>query len=674
MSFLYPVFLWALTALAVPVIIHLFNLRRTRRVYFSDIRILKVVREASQHIQQIRNRLILLSRLLFLFFLVLAFAQPILLSGDKSTMASSVVVYLDNSMSMSVPMADQTRPLDKASAFIQALQTLYPRGTRFKLITNDFSETSGQFFSADELIEKVSSVRLLPLSRTFQEVVKRSAGSSRTDLYFLSDFQKSTLGEIKLSDSLINLSLVPLPSAPVSNVYVDSVAWDSPKLIRGEIAQLTVWLKNVSDQDNDQVSLRILLEKNLVSVINQKIPAGAVVPVNIDITVPDKPAGISLMLEDYPVAFDNEFFVTITPAERQHVVHIFSGQAQPYFESVFGNRSRFSYKSINRAQMDYREVERADLIILDRLEKIDASLIQFIRNKKNTPVLVVPSEEPDLKALSAISGKEIRLAVHTEIQPLEIPDFKNPFFDQVVEDESDQIQMPSCKAVITWNSARSDIFKFRDDAPFLSVSENIFLMAGPVFTSGSGFASHALFVPVMYRIASGMVASAEKPYHNLSDAEIILPLDTIMEHEVVRLKGAQEVVPFQRIADGKIYLELPPESVTSGLFNLVYGQDTIRRMALNQNHRESELKLWTEAELSNLAKTSKNMTVFDAETVQTFSNEIKARYLGVPLWKYCLALALAFLMTEILLIRFLKNRKGTQPEPDKKIGKPDQLI
>ena len=40
MNFIQPLFLWGLFAVAIPVIIHLFDFRRTRRVYFSCMMIL----------------------------------------------------------------------------------------------------------------------------------------------------------------------------------------------------------------------------------------------------------------------------------------------------------------------------------------------------------------------------------------------------------------------------------------------------------------------------------------------------------------------------------------------------------------------------------------------------------------------------------------------------------
>jgi len=49
-----------------------------------------------------------------------------------------------------------------------------------------------------------------------------------------------------------------------------------------------------------------------------------------------------------------------------------------------------------------------------------------------------------------------------------------------------------------------------------------------------------------------------------------------------------------------------------------------------------------------------NITIFKVGAQEAFSNEIKERYLGTPLWKYALVLAMFFLLMEILLIRFLK--------------------
>src|SRR5690349_16814547 len=101
MRFLFPGFLFALLAIAIPVIIHLYNFRKYRRVYFSNVRFLKSIDEQTASRRHLRNLLVLAARILAVTFLVLAFSRPYI-SNDKSAGASRRVasIYLDNSYSM----------------------------------------------------------------------------------------------------------------------------------------------------------------------------------------------------------------------------------------------------------------------------------------------------------------------------------------------------------------------------------------------------------------------------------------------------------------------------------------------------------------------------------------------------------------------------------------------
>ena len=76
MQFIYPAFLWALAALAIPIIIHLFYFRRFKKVAFSNVKFLQEVKEETSMRSRLRNLLVLLVRCLALAALVFAFAQP----------------------------------------------------------------------------------------------------------------------------------------------------------------------------------------------------------------------------------------------------------------------------------------------------------------------------------------------------------------------------------------------------------------------------------------------------------------------------------------------------------------------------------------------------------------------------------------------------------------------
>src|ERR1041384_1898593 len=102
MKFANPYFLFALLALAIPILIHLFNFRKFRRVYFTNVRFLKEVRQDTKARNKLKHLLILACRLLAVLFLVLAFAQPYLPreNGAVRTGEKVVSVYIDNSFSM----------------------------------------------------------------------------------------------------------------------------------------------------------------------------------------------------------------------------------------------------------------------------------------------------------------------------------------------------------------------------------------------------------------------------------------------------------------------------------------------------------------------------------------------------------------------------------------------
>ena len=76
MKFLYPQFLYALAVVAIPIILHLFNFKKFKTVYFSNVRFLKEVKQQTKAKSELKHILILLSRILALSSLVLAFAQP----------------------------------------------------------------------------------------------------------------------------------------------------------------------------------------------------------------------------------------------------------------------------------------------------------------------------------------------------------------------------------------------------------------------------------------------------------------------------------------------------------------------------------------------------------------------------------------------------------------------
>ena len=137
MKLLYPEFLWALIALSIPIIIHLFNFRKFTKVYFSNIELLKEVKLETKSKSRLKHLLILLIRLLLVTFLVFAFAQPYIpVENEKQHGDATVAVYIDNSHSMDTK-GENGYLLDLAKEQAILIAEGYKATDRFQIITND---------------------------------------------------------------------------------------------------------------------------------------------------------------------------------------------------------------------------------------------------------------------------------------------------------------------------------------------------------------------------------------------------------------------------------------------------------------------------------------------------------------------------------------------------------
>ena len=120
-----PKLLYALFAIAIPILIHLFNFRKHKTVYFSSIRFLKEIKEETQKKSELRNILILISRVLAITFLILAFAKPYIPAKNKHK-NNTIVLYIDNSQSMDIDFGDGNLLNSAKEKAIQIIKSYTP--------------------------------------------------------------------------------------------------------------------------------------------------------------------------------------------------------------------------------------------------------------------------------------------------------------------------------------------------------------------------------------------------------------------------------------------------------------------------------------------------------------------------------------------------------------------
>lgn len=649
-------FLWALTALAIPIIIHLFNFRKTTRIYFSSIKFLKQVKQETTQKRKLKKYLVLAARLLFLLFLVLAFAQPFLPAREQISSQRNITIYLDNSFSMSAPVEGKIRALDAGVSFVRELVELFPPETRFKLLTNDFAPFSNSFKSDSEIIDQLSQVRLSPISRTLDEVTRR-IGEPGSTVFWVSDFQKSTLGEEIVIDSTWQLRLVPVEYDKLSNVFVDSVFLDNPFVIGGEKNSVRVRLRNEGPRTLDGLVTRLTINGVQAATSSVTIQPNSSVETSFDLSGSLQGYNKAVFsFSDFPVSFDNEFYFTLNYSGKIRVIEIKPEATTTFIEKVYGNRQLFDFRSYSVKNIDYSLLDVADLVVLNGLNKIESSLNTTLQSYSNKgSLLLVSGAQPDLDSYKKLLRlSDLKKIEKTEMEELDRPDFRNPFFENVFEEKTSALAMPRAKRMLDWGADRSAILRFKNGLPYLSRFGTTFVMASPLEKGATDFFNNALFVPVMYRIASAGKKAESKPYFYLSTSLVTVATDSLVGEEPAKLIGAQELVPSQRRLGDKLLLEIPRFSVNQGFYHVTHRRDTLDLVAFNLQKKESMLGQFSGEEIKTSLGGGDHISIFKASSTDTFSNEIKERYLGTPLWKYALILALFFLLAEVLLIRFLK--------------------
>ena len=671
MVFLYPQFLLGLLALAIPIIIHLFNFKKTKKIFFSNNQFLKNVKKASSSKLKLKHYLILASRMLFITFLVLAFAQPFIPSTKEELNNQSVYIYLDNSMSMSNKLNNDQNALDVAVNYIDEILNLYPASSQFVLLTNEFNPFSNSLKSAEQIKEAITEINFTGISRSLTEILNRfnrmeAFNLNENDVFILSDFQKSTTGQLDLVnfDPKHNYSFIPLTPEQTSNVFVDSLYLTKPFLFEGQNNQLEVSLANASDQEVNDLIIKLFV--NDIQVANASVD---IAPNSKNVVKFDLASGLQkqnrcrLSFEEFPVSFDNDFYFSLNLASRISIVEIKNSPAGTNIEKVYGNDNIFNFSSYNVNNMDYSQIKNADLIILNNLSELTSSLTASLKGFLNNRghILLIPSENVRAESFDNLVNRvRFTSLKETDTKNLSPPDFANPFYENIFEETNVVLDMPQARRTLNWSANAASLLSFNNGEPFLAeISDvgKIYILGSPLNNNYTNFHKHAIFVPVMYKIASLSKSINERLYYSINEPVISVGIDSVAKNEVYKLANLtdqnQELIPNQRAAGADLILELPKNSLEAGYYDLQLKDEGKKILAFNYDKSESLLQSYGEKDLDVAFSTLPNVKFYEADNVSQFTKEIKEEHFGITLWEYAIILALFFLLCEILLLRFL---------------------
>ena len=676
MQFLYPTFLFALAALAIPIILHLFYFRRFKKVYFTNVRFLKEVKEETSARSKLRNLLVLLMRLLAIAFLVLAFAQPFVPAKDTEVKAGNkaVSLFIDNSFSMEA-LSQDVPLLDKAKQRAREAVQAYAPDDQFQILTNDFEGRHQRLVSRDDALSLIDEVTISPEVKALSGVLTRqrqALSTARTGnhvSYLISDFQRNITDIENYADTTLELNLIPLQAVQERNISIDSAWFNAPVPMAGQANAVIVKVRNLSGEVADNIRLSIRFEGQTKPVGALSIPANASVldTVNLSIQRTGWHEAV-LAITDYPVQFDDTYYFSFNVREQINVLSVNESAPDRYLTAAFDGMANFKLDNLLSQNLDYSSFSNYQLIVANGLNNISTGLAfelaQYVKEGGN--LLVFPGRNANIEAyrsfLAAFPANELQSfeEVPRAIGSVNTEEF---IFNDVFENKSANLKLPATQGNFRLSSSASRseerLLTYRDGNTFLAKYQvdkgNLYLCAAPLDEQYNGLVRNGeIFIPMLYKMAISS-GKGQKIAYTIGRDEVIEANHQAASSDIVyKLKGqGKEFIPEQRVIGAKVFLGVNNQVRDAGFYTLFLKEaEPLGAYAFNYDRRESVLDYYSPDALRELLGEQAN--IINIADTAVLTARIEEQSQGTPLWRWCLILALVFLAGEVLLLRLWK--------------------
>jgi hypothetical protein len=674
----FPVFLWGLFALSIPIIIHLFNFRKYKTLYFSNTNFVDHVKQDTKTKNKLKQYLILLTRLLLLTALVLAFARPVIPVDDSNEIreADAVAIYIDNSFSMESESEMGTllnQALNKAYMIVDA----FPDDVRYFLITNDFLPEHQRSYNKTDIKQLIASVDISPNSKKLNDIISKSlalkTSNSEMDLFIISDFQTNFVNQVELEPTGLNVNIVPLSINKQNNVFIDSCWFNEPVRLLNHSDELYVKIKNISDESYVDIPLNLFINDTLKAINSLNIDAKSDKTIKLAYTNTSKGINRGLLsITDYPVTFDNDIYFSYNIAEEIKVLIINGMLENRYLLTLLDTDDNYiTIDQVRAGQERLDEFAGYNLIVLNDLSQINTGLLSELEAylDRGNSVLVIPSAEADEQVLNevlALFGMGTAGANKQSNTKIEKIDYNHVLFREVFAEIEENPDLPVISKAFPINlSSKSEAACVFGDGLgnclFAAKNYNggkIYFSAFPLIEN-IDFMKHPIFVAVFYNIVLQSQPVSDLYYisGNNSFVEIHRSEEVNSSNEVIHIvdSAGLDLIPLYRHVQGITKVFIPNNLRDKGHYNIVSEGKLLGLFSLNYDRSESILEYFINDDLSEeLIKFGlDNYFLLDSKD-KDMAQVMQEKKHGKEMWKYFIYLALFFIVAEVLIIRLMK--------------------
>jgi len=671
MRFEHPNVLWALLLLAIPIIIHLFQFKRFKLLYFPSLIFVKQVEQETKSVKKLKERLLLLCRLLAFAALIFAFAKPFIpLQPSASNQSKVNAIYIDNSFSMT-NLGQDGQLFEIAKEQAKKLINELGDDAQFLIVTNQQSPEEQRLYTKAEALQRVSELTVSPYSRSFGETanwvqtqIDEEGETALKRLVYISDFQRNKNMSDLILDSNVQIFPIQLVAQKSTNIAIDTAWFTNPNFKKGTTNELHVIVHNYSAQAADNLALSLQTnqtQRNVFLDIKANDTAQAI------INYTDNQEGWiqgHLSVMDEGIIFDDDLYFSYEVQKQTKVVIIDGEDATPAIQSVFELDPFYNVKSFSSRSIDNEAIKHANTVILNGLNEYSSGLIDVLKAKAKdgSGIGVFLGKSPNIQSvnnllsqigLNGIAGKVTEKFKLNHLAEKDL--FYRGVFKKIPQNMTFPTQNAHFKIIPSGKSV--DLLKFENGDPLLmrSTTFNSFLFAGSLLEGNFLTQRNGLFSTIVLRI--GELSRSIKPLYLTIGTSIEYPF--MQEQPEVPIKLANkkfEFIPFKTVRQGRSWIsvnQIPNNSIISGEYEAIDNKP-LGFVSLNYNRAESKLAFNNLDDFTQqlFDKGYKNVTA----NVMTNNSQIPILKANTAkeYWKLLLILSLVFFLAEMAIIKFWK--------------------
>jgi len=642
MHFKHPEILYFLFLLIVPILVHLFQLRRFKTSYFTNVRFLKELAIQTRKSSKIKKRLLLATRLLLLTCAIIAFAQPFFEAADSKNASNEMYIVLDNSFSMQAK-GKKGELLKRA---VQELLENTPENTQFSLLTNTENFWNTDIKSSRSALQNLKySASPFDLSAITAKI-KAHKSAHKKDIVIITDAVGLKEAAIQNIDFEEKPYFIVPEAEQKNNVSIDSVYINQTLENFYEIGiNLSAYGEDFKPVSTALYNQNKLIAKTIVNFDAKKK--------KINFTIPKEAFHGYVTIEDNGLTYDNKLFFSISKNKKTNVISIGEPEKSNFLSRIYTS-AEFNYNNYPIGSLDYNSLEKQNTIILNELVDIPQALQTTLKAfvSKGGNLVVIPSEKTSLSSLNALLGNFGKIQfgnLQTNSKLITKINFDHPLFSGVFENKISNFQYPKVNSSFAVSSSYPAVLSFEDQTAFVTAVQNqvsgVTVFTAPINSANSNFQQSPLIVPLFYKIAqnnqktgvNALTIGNNQPYF----VDVLLTKDAILE-----VKGTEDsFIPVQQILNNKVKLTFNDFPETAGNYSVFDKKEWVENISFNYKRTESDLSQVN----TNVVSDFKT-----ADTISTIFNTLQTERTDSQIWKWFVIFALLFLALEMAIIKFVK--------------------